>query len=43
MSSDFGFRKHGVGDPAEIFDHLAEGDTSDLLASPDVVPAGGNC
>ncbi|XRQ08948.1 hypothetical protein ACN3XK_72780 [Actinomadura welshii] len=37
MSSDFGFWKRGVGDPEEIFDKLAEGDTSDLVASPDIL------
>ncbi|WFE54817.1 hypothetical protein [Micromonospora sp. WMMD1155] len=36
MSSDFGFWKRGLGDPEEIFDRLAEGDTSDLLSSSDV-------
>lgn len=37
VSSDFGFWKRGVGDPERIFDKLAEGDTSDLVASPDVL------
>ncbi|MFI6245394.1 hypothetical protein [Streptomyces sp. NPDC051016] len=39
MSSDFGFWKQnaGGGDPEEIFDNLAEGDTGDLVASPDVL------
>ncbi|MGW4942991.1 hypothetical protein ACWEOZ_15560 [Actinoplanes sp. NPDC004185] len=37
MSSDFGFWKHGAGDHEEIFDKLAEGDTSDLTSSPDVM------
>ncbi|MEU7947349.1 hypothetical protein AB0C50_21950 [Micromonospora taraxaci] len=36
MSSDFGFWKRGTGDPAEIFDRLAEGDTSDLAPDPGV-------
>ncbi|WFE98661.1 hypothetical protein [Micromonospora sp. WMMD964] len=36
MSSDFGFWKRGLGDPEDIFDRLAEGDTSDLLSSSDV-------
>ncbi|MEV1155102.1 hypothetical protein AB0J27_06835 [Micromonospora chokoriensis] len=34
MSSDFGFWKRGTGDPGEIFDRLAEGDTSDLAPDP---------
>ena len=37
MSSDFGFWKHGRADPEEIFDKIAEGDTSDLTSSSDVV------
>ncbi|MGW3398462.1 hypothetical protein [Streptomyces hydrogenans] len=37
MSSDFGFWKHSTGDPEEVFDNLAEGDTSDLAVSPDVL------
>lgn len=37
MSSDFGFWKRDVGDSERIFDKLAEGDTSDLVASPDVL------
>ncbi|MFK4247343.1 hypothetical protein ACI2KV_31305 [Micromonospora chokoriensis] len=36
MSSDFGFWKRGAGDPADIFDRLAEGDTSDLASDPAV-------
>ncbi|MGX1369666.1 hypothetical protein RKD19_005025 [Streptomyces canus] len=37
MSSDFGFWKCGVGELEGIFDNLAEGDTSDLVVSPDVL------
>ncbi|MEU6611314.1 hypothetical protein ABZ922_40870 [Streptomyces shenzhenensis] len=37
VSSDFGFWKRGVGGPEEIFGNLAEGDTSDLVVSPDVL------
>ncbi|MFV2019343.1 hypothetical protein [Micromonospora sp. LOL_023] len=37
MSSDFGFWKHGTGDPEEIFDKLAEGDASDLSSSSDIM------
>ncbi|MHC3815154.1 hypothetical protein EES39_22115 [Streptomyces sp. ADI92-24] len=37
MSSDFGFWKHSAGYPEEVFDSLAEGDTSDLVVSPDVL------
>jgi hypothetical protein len=37
LSSDFGFWKHGVGNPEEIFDRLAEGDTSGLTSSDDVL------
>lgn len=37
MSSDFGFWKQGAGDPEEIFEKLAEGDTSDLTSSSDVM------
>jgi hypothetical protein len=37
VSSDLGFWKHGAGEPEEIFDKLAEGDTSDLTSSSDVV------
>ncbi|MFD4997936.1 hypothetical protein [Streptomyces buecherae] len=37
MSSDFGFWKCGVGGPEETFDNLAEGDTGDLVVSPDVL------
>ncbi|MFD4767292.1 hypothetical protein [Streptomyces niveus] len=37
MSSDFGFWKRTTGDPEEIFDNLAEGDTEDLIASADVL------
>ncbi|MEV6816309.1 hypothetical protein [Micromonospora sp. NPDC051296] len=37
MSSDFGFWKRGLGDPGEIFDGLAEGDTANLAPSPDVL------
>jgi hypothetical protein len=36
VSSDFGFWKRGAGDPADIFDRLAEGDTSDLASDPAV-------
>jgi hypothetical protein len=37
MSSDFGFWKRSAGDPEEVFDGLAEGDTSDLVVSPEVL------
>jgi hypothetical protein len=37
VSSDFGFWKHGTGEPEEIFDKLAEGETSDLTSSSDVM------
>ncbi|MFD5622064.1 hypothetical protein [Streptomyces yangpuensis] len=37
MSSDFAFWKRCIGDPEEVFDALAEGDTSALAASPDVL------
>lgn len=37
MSSDFGFWKQSRGDAGEVFDSLAEGDTSDLIASLDVL------
>ncbi|MDD9375694.1 hypothetical protein M8Z33_03185 [Streptomyces sp. ZAF1911] len=37
MSSDFAFWKRSAGDPGELFDNLAEGDTSDLVVSPDVL------
>ncbi|MBK3565985.1 hypothetical protein [Streptomyces sp. MBT62] len=37
MSSDFGFWKRSTGDPEEVFDNLAEGDTGDLSVSPDVL------
>lgn len=37
MSSDFGFWKHAVGDPADIFDSLAEGETDALTESTDVL------
>ncbi|MBC3988315.1 hypothetical protein H8N00_05270 [Streptomyces sp. AC563] len=37
MSSDFGFWKRGVGGPEGTFDNLAEGDTGDLVMSPDVL------
>ncbi|MGW4734656.1 hypothetical protein ACWEQC_36790 [Streptomyces shenzhenensis] len=37
MSSDFGFWKRSVGNPEEVFDSLAEGDTCDLVMSPDVL------
>ncbi|MFD6332869.1 hypothetical protein ACFWGI_25310 [Streptomyces niveus] len=37
LSSDFGFWKKTTGDPEEIFDNLAEGDTEDLIASADVL------
>ncbi|GHH67796.1 hypothetical protein GCM10018781_23620 [Kitasatospora indigofera] len=37
MSSDFGFWKRCIGDPEEVFDNLADGDTSDLVVSPDVL------
>lgn len=37
MSSDLGFWKRSAGDPEEVFDNLAEGDTGDLVVSPDVL------
>ncbi|MFB7275450.1 hypothetical protein [Streptomyces sp. NPDC056244] len=37
MSSDFAFWKRSAGGPEEVFDNLAEGDTSDLVVSPDVL------
>ncbi|MGW7031477.1 hypothetical protein ACWGFX_30510 [Streptomyces xanthophaeus] len=37
MSSDFGFWKRSTGDPEEVFDSIAEGDTGDLAVSPDVL------
>lgn len=37
MSSDFGFWKRSTGNPEEVFDSLAEGDTSDLVMSLDVL------
>ncbi|WP_073946018.1 hypothetical protein [Streptomyces kebangsaanensis] len=37
MSSDFAFWKRSAGDPEEVFDGLAEGDTRDLVVSPDVL------
>lgn len=37
MSSDFGFWKDEAGDPAEIFDNLAEGNTGDLTSSAEVL------
>ncbi|GAA1712030.1 hypothetical protein [Streptomyces yatensis] len=37
MSSDFAFWKRSAGDPEEVFDNLAEGDTGDLIVSPDVL------
>ncbi|MBC2907688.1 hypothetical protein [Streptomyces cupreus] len=37
MSSDFGFWKRSTGNPEEVFDNLAEGETSDLVMSPDVL------
>lgn len=37
MSSDFGFWKSGTGDPEEIFDNVAEGDTSNLTSSSAVL------
>jgi hypothetical protein len=37
VSSDFGFWKHGMGEPDEIFEKLAEGDTSGLTQSSDLM------
>jgi hypothetical protein len=37
VSSDFAFWKRSAGDPEEVFDNLAEGDTRDLVVSPDVL------
>ncbi|MFE1799835.1 hypothetical protein ACFW9L_27235 [Streptomyces sp. NPDC059517] len=38
MSSDFGFWRRGsTGDPEAVFDNLAEGETGDLVVSPDVL------
>ncbi|MGV9453092.1 hypothetical protein [Streptomyces sp. NPDC003635] len=37
MSSDFGFWKRSAGNPEEVFDNLAEGETSNLVASPEVL------
>ncbi|MCA2213287.1 hypothetical protein [Jidongwangia harbinensis] len=37
MSSDLGFWWRGAGDPEEIFDKLAEGDTSDLTPNSGVM------
>ncbi|MFF6981028.1 hypothetical protein ACFZAV_25775 [Streptomyces sp. NPDC008343] len=37
MSSDFAFWKRSAGGPEEVFDNLAEGDTRDLVVSPDVL------
>ncbi|MFX4294921.1 hypothetical protein [Streptomyces bohaiensis] len=37
MSSDFAFWKRSTGKPEDVFDGLAEGDTSDLFASSDVM------
>lgn len=37
MSSDFGFWKHVPGDPGTIFDSLAEGGSTQLVFSDDVV------
>ena len=37
MSSDFAFWKHGAGDPEEIFDGLAEGDTGGLRPGAEVL------
>ncbi|WP_432039490.1 hypothetical protein [Streptomyces cucumeris] len=37
MSSDFAFWKRSAGDPEEVFDNLAEGDTRGLVVSPDVL------
>ncbi len=37
MSTDFGFWKHSADDPGEVFDDLAEGNTGDLVVSPDVL------
>ncbi|MFF0155333.1 hypothetical protein [Micromonospora sp. NPDC005203] len=36
MSSDFAFWKVGVGDPGEIYDGLADGETDVLQPHPDV-------
>jgi hypothetical protein len=37
VSSDFGFWKRGTGDPEDIFDALAEGETENLEVSEDVL------
>lgn len=37
MSSDFGFWKQAVGEPEDIFDGLAEGETSNVSGSVDVL------
>ncbi|WBB46907.1 hypothetical protein O3597_17200 [Verrucosispora sp. WMMA2044] len=37
MSSDFGFWKHGAGDPGDIFDNIAEGVTEGLRPDPAVL------
>jgi hypothetical protein len=37
MSSDFGFLKSGAADPEQVFGGLAEGETSGLASSVDVL------
>jgi hypothetical protein len=37
MSSDFGFWKRCSSDPEEVFDNIAEGDTTGLSVSSDVL------
>ena len=37
MSTDFGFWKRASGDPGDVFDRLADGDTTGLDSSEDVL------